>query len=341
MSSYLITLFLLFTLVSCGSASTKTPSNNPVISSRASSSSTASTSSAMSSLSISSKSSSSSSTASSVSNTEFYGMYVSLNLGYANQLIGNSLREEKFIRFVKDNGFTYLIFYELEGMAPTSLRAQQFASLVKRLKETAGVTEVAAALGDAGEADTVVAYNKAHTASERIDVLNVEYEFWNKPDRKTAFSNTVSMLERFMSVGKANQLKTEIYVGWMDATEAKTLAHVTDRILIHYYVKSDTGIINYGIERLEALASAGHKVNIAPIFSNEGPKNTADIPFMGCWLEKNTHQQAFASWKAQYAALNKPWQENLQVVGGTWFIYDKFLDIHQYGGAAPTGCDNL
>lgn len=266
-----------------------------------------------------------------------YGLYVSLHMGRSDQLLGNAQREEQFLNFVRAGGFTYLIFYELEGMNPASVKAQQFSSLVSRAKLTTRVTEVGAALGDVGEADTVVAYNNGRPASERIDVLNVEYEFWNKADRKTEFATTISMLERFNTVARANQLTTEIYIGWVDATEAVSLANVTDRILVHFYRPDDVAIINFGIERLEWMAAASRKVKIAPIFSSEGPKNTADLPFMGCWLEKNRHQQAYQSWKAQYDALDKSWKENIEVVGATWFVYDKFLDV---GIGAANGCTN-
>lgn len=275
---------------------------------------------------------------------QIYGMYVSLNVGRNNALLGNVAREDQFIKFVRDNGFNYLIFYELEGLNPTSTTAKQFAALVSRAKLTAGVKSVAAALGDAAEADTVVAYNNGRPESERINVLNVEYEFWQNPNRATTFNNTIAMLERFRSVGAVHNLQTEIYIGWINATEAVRLANVTDRILVHYYVKTDESIINYGIERLEWLSAASRKVKIAPIFSNEGPKNTNDLPFMGCWLEKNPHQEAYTSWREQYDAIAKPWKDNIEVVGATWFIYDKFLDVNnlsgnQSGTVISNGCE--
>lgn len=318
-------------LASCGGGSGAIKNNGSSYIS-ASTSSAAQSSTAVSSLSSTAVSSAATS---SEATAGLYGLYVSLHMGRSDQLLGNAQREEQFIKFVRDGGFTYLIFYELEGMSPSSIKAQQFASLVSRAKLSAGVTEVGAALGDAGEADTVVAYNNGRSASERIDVLNVEYEFWNKPDRKTEFATTISMLERFKTVAMANQLTTEIYIGWIDATEAVSLANVTDRILVHYYRPNDINIVNFGIERLEWMAAASRKVKVAPIFSSEGPKNTYDAPFMGCWLEKNPHQQAYKSWKAQYDAIDKPWKQNIEVVGSTWFVYDKFLDV---GIGAANGC---
>lgn len=336
-------------LVSCGGGSAAVKNNNGNMSSTSLSSMHISSTSAVniSSSSMASllNSSANSSLQGDVSDSgQIYGMYVSLNVGRNNALLGNVAREDQFIKFVRDNGFNYLIFYDLEGLNPTSATAKQFATLVSRAKLTAGVKSIAAAVGHIGEADTIVAYNNGRPESERINVLNVEYEFWNMPDRATAFNNTIAMLEHFKSVGTVNDLQTEIYVGWINATEAVRLGNVTDRILVHYYMQTDVTIINYGLERLEWLSAASRKVKIAPIFSNEGPKNTNDLPFMGCWLEKNPHQQAYKSWREQYDALNKPWKENIEVVGATWFIYDKFLDVKnlngdQSGEIISNGCD--
>ena len=322
-------------LAACGGGSTAVKNNSSYVS--ANSSSAASSSLIASSVVASSASSMALSSASSLSDVaaeNMYGLYVSLRMGRSDQLLGNAQREEQFINFVRDGGFTYLLFYELEGLNPTSVKAQQFASLISRARSIGGVKQIGAALGDASEADTIVAYNNGRPDSERINVLNVEYEFWNKTDRKTEFAKTISMLEQFKRVAMENRLTTEIYVGWIDAMEAVTLANVTDRILVHYYMQTDATIINFGLERLEWLSAASRKVKIAPIFSNEGPKNTNDLPFMGCWLEKNPHQQAYRSWKAQYDALDKPWKANIEVVGSVWFIYDKFLDV----GTSTSGC---
>jgi len=324
-------------IVSCGGGSSAVKNNNGNIPS-ASLSSMSISSASVGNISSSSAPSMLSSSANSslpgevADSGQIYGMYVSLNVGRNNALLGNVAREDQFIKFVRDNGFNYLIFYDLEGLNPTSATAKQFAALVSRAKLTAGVKSIAAAVGHIAEADTIVAYNNGRPESERINVLNVEYEFWNMPDRATAFNNTIAMLEHFKSVGVVNDLQTEIYVGWINATEAVRLGNVTDRILVHYYMQTDLTIINYGIERLEWLSAASRKVKIAPIFSNEGPKNTNDLPFMGCWLEKNPHQQAYKSWREQYDAIAKPWKDHIDVVGATWFIYDKFLDVNNLNG---------
>ncbi len=314
---------IVYCLVSCGggTGATKPASSASAISISASSKSIAA--------SASSLSSSASSIAPAVQvNDAIYGLYVSLGIGRANPLLGNATQEAAFLKFVRDNGFNYLIFYDLEGLNSASREAGQLASLIQRAKSQFGVQQIGAALGSANEADTVVTYNNAHENISRIDVLNLEYEFWNKKNRTEEFNTAINTLNYFKTVAANSNLKTEIYIGWVSDQEAKQLGEVVDRILVHYYVTTDRDIINYGLDRLQSLAGASRKVRIAPIFSNEGPTNTADLPFMGTWLETHPNEQAFKSWISGYMGLQKSWQANLDVVGSVWFVYRHFADIN-------------
>lgn len=256
------------------------------------------------------------------------GLYVSTGMGGVNGLLGDTAKENTFLAFVRDNGFNYLIMYGLTTMDPTSVEADQLASLISRAKTEYGIHQVGVALGNKAGADRVVAYNNAHAEIERIDVLNLEYEFWNHVDRTAAFNYVINVLGYFETLGASNNLETEIYIGWISAAEGAQLGDAADRILVHFYRQTDQGIINYGIERLQYLAAANQKVRIAPIFSNEGPANTNDIPFMGEWLETHPNDQAFKTWLEGYNALSAPWKSNLEVMGASWFVYDKFLDVN-------------
>lgn len=95
-------------------------------------------------------------------------------------------------------------------------------------------------------------------------------------------------------------------------------------MLIHFYRQTDIAIINYGIERLQSLAKASKKVKIAPIFSSEGADNTADLPFMGDWLELNPVDSAFESWISQFSSMSQNLSAAIDVVGAVWFTYGRF-----------------
>ena len=261
--------------------------------------------------------------------TSINGMYVAVGYGTTG-ILGNTAKENALLNFARNNGVNYLIMYNLEGMDVTSTRASQLASLISRARADYGIHQIGAALGAAESADMVVSYNNAHTANERIDVLNLEYEFWNQANRATAFNNAISILNYFNTLGATHNLESEIYIGWITEAEGIALGNTADRVLVHFYRQTDVGIIDYGIERLQYLAGASRKVRIAPIFSNEGPANTGDPTsyFMGPWLETHSNDQAYKTWINGYNALSATWKNNLEVMGPTWFLYNHFADIN-------------
>ena len=344
--SHLVLLSFVTCLVACGGGSsngaspTTSSSSISTSSTPTNSTSTGSTLSSESSVGLSSLSSAvssvSSSTASSVSsvvtnNFAISGTYISLGNGSAGSLLGDATQETKLLEFSRDNGINYFIFYDLNRLVANSARATQLASLINRARTQYGITQIGAALGDTIGANNIVAYNNAHAANERVDVLNLELEFWNETDRASALNNVINILDSFKSLALANNMETEYYIGWLNnAAEGARIGNAVDRVLIHFYRKDDVEIINYGIERLQYLSTASRKVRIAPIFSNEGPTNTGDPSgyFMGPWLTSHPNDQAFASWITAYNALNASWKSNLEVMGGTWFLYNYFPIVY-------------
>lgn len=264
--------------------------------------------------------------------TEINAMYVKLDATtQIAGVLGNTAAENAMLKFARDNGINYLIMYDLQGLVANSTRATQLASLISRAKTQYGVQQVGAALAESHFADNIVAYNNSHAANERIDVLNVEREFWQSTTNRAAeFDETINVLNYYKNVGTANNLITEIYIGWITATEGARLGDAVDRVLVHYYRQHDTDIVNYGVERLQYLSAASRKVKIIPIFSNEGPTTTADAEayFMGNWLATNPNDKPFKSWIAGYNALTGSWKNNLEVIGSNWFLYNHFPAIY-------------
>lgn len=325
----------LFAVAGCGSSGAKTNSNllEPESSSSLSSGAVLSSTSSV----ISASSSSAQSTSSQAMESvlvpvkDFYGLYAAVGRPGENGMLGNAAKEQTFLTFVRDNGFNYLILYDLFNEDFLVGRAAQVASLILRAKTQYGVQQVAVALGTRAGADAVIAYNSGRPAAERIDVLNLEYEFWNETERSAAFEHALQLLRYFHDVGQPDGLAVEAYIGWISEQEGAALAKVLDRVLVHYYRPNDIAIFEFGMERLQYLAAGRSATDaplvVSPIFSNEGPLNTNDLPFMGTWLETNPHERAYQTWHSAYTALNASWKSALTVEGATWFIYDKFLDV--------------
>lgn len=264
--------------------------------------------------------------------TEISAMYVKLDsTSRIAGVLGNAAAENAMLKFARDNGINYLIMYDLQGLEANSTRATQLAALISRAKTQYGVQQVGAALAEARFADNIVAYNNNHAANERIDVLNVELEFWRSTTNRAAeFEQTINVLNYFKNVGTVNNLITEIYIGWITPIEGARLGDAVDRVLVHYYRQNDIDIVNYGVERLQYLAGASRRVKVIPIFSNEGPITTDDAEtyFMGNWLATNSNDKPFKSWLAGYNGLTGNWKNNIEVMGASWFLYNHFPGIY-------------
>lgn len=245
-----------------------------------------------------------------------------------------------FKEFVLNNGFDYLLLYNYDLSRPDELGA-----FIKELKLEAGVQSVAAITVLSSQFQPVISFNSSRAnALERFDVINYEVEFWNHampslgycnliPDqectRENFFEYYLGEIQLMDSLTLLNGMKSEVYIGWPTANEAAEIAKVVDRVLVHYYRQNDVDLINYGIERLENLAhSDSSLLEIMPIFSSEGPSNTADLPFMGDWLNTNPIDKAYESWIKQYEDLNFNWKNNLSIGGATWFMYERFSNKH-------------
>ena len=246
--------------------------------------------------------------------------------GDANQILGNTAKENQLLQFIRDNGFNYLLCYETQSILPNSGLTTKFAAFIKKARTQYGLQQVAAVIGTTSQADLVVSYNDKHTADERIDVLNLEDEFWNASDHDAALNDDVNTLNYFASVGHPKNIEVEVYVGNFDnQAQATKLANAVDRILVHFYRDTDVDIIDYNSGRLVMIGNAGKKVKIAPIFSSEGSTNYVDQPFLGDWLFTHPQEQAFKSWITGYNALTGTWKNNVEVMGASWFIYDLFI----------------
>ena len=256
-----------------------------------------------------------------------WGLYAKGNT--AETILGNTVKENTLLKYARDNGFNYLICYELQQIIPNPTLTTQLATFIKKAKTQYGIQQIGASLGEASQGNLVINYNKTHSYEERIDVLNLESEFWQvaSANRAAAFNEVMNTMTTFKSLALNNNMETEIYIGQITPEEGIRIGNTVDRVLVHFYRTTDVGIINYITERLQYLAGANKKVRVAPIFSNEGPTNNQDIPFMGTWLESHPQDQAFKSWVDGYNGLTASWKSNLEIMGNIWFVSNNFMDM--------------
>jgi hypothetical protein len=264
------------------------------------------------------------------------GMYVD----NVNTIVGNAAAETTLLNYARNNGVNYLIFYSANQLV-SGTRATQFAALIRRAKTEFGIHQIGAICENASaDAPLFVAYNNGRSVLEKIDVFNLEFEFWAANldalgycgylasyggcTRANAFRFYIDQINVLESLGTPQNVETEVYIGWATDDEARQIANAVDRVLIHAYRQNDVNIIEYTESRLRALGTGNKRIKLAPIFSSEGPQYPE--AFMGTWLLSNPKDRAFETWLNGYNALTGAWKNNIEIMGQSWYSYIRRTD---------------
>jgi Secretion system C-terminal sorting domain len=270
------------------------------------------------------------------------GLYVD---GFAN-ILGNTQREDSLLRFAQNNGFNYLTLYQMHIVhANTPLNnasaCTTFTNFISKAKTQFGITQI----GVAGEnynffANNIYPYNQQHAlASEKIDVYNLEFEFWIPNsinpggvycvdylsnagytcDSTGAFTYYKKMLQSIDSLANAGGSISETYFGWFSESEgAQIVASGVDRILLSVYLPSANYSANYQYNyiksRLQYLGDNNTTVKVLPIYS-------AETAFMQSWANANPFFKPFTDLQNSLLPLSFSWIPNIQLEGIQWFAY--------------------
>jgi len=251
-----------------------------------------------------------------------------------NTILGNSSAETTLLNYTQANGYNYLCLYSLASLDLTSSSVKsKLASFISRAKTQYGVIEV----GAAGEiysffSNYIIPYNLGRPASEKIDVLNFEFEFWIAStvadqycsqyltpnhlacDSAGAFAFAKMQFTQIDQAAAANGLKSEVYFGWPNKGQMQWYAQRADRILLHAYRTSDSDIYTYTKNRLMDIASVNTQVEVIIIFSSESE-------FMGPWLASHPITKPYETYSTAFAAETGTWKNYIKLQGYQWFKY--------------------
>jgi len=258
------------------------------------------------------------------------GFYVN---GFDN-ILGNTTSENTLLNYAQGNGFNYLCLYDVSGLNLTSSTIKsQFASFISRAKTQYGITQV----GVSSEiysffSSYIIPYNSGRSSSEKVDVLNFEFEFWVSSsitnlyctkylspngyacDTAGAFAFAKSQFTSIDNAASANGLISEVYFGWPNDGQMKWFASRADRILLHAYRTSDVDVYSYSRTRLSYAAGINSTVKIIPIFSSESS-------FMGPWLANHPITLPYVTYAAGLTAETASWKQYVNLQGYHWFKY--------------------
>ena len=237
---------------------------------------------------------------------ETRGLYVD---GFEN-ILGDAELEDKLLSTANSYSIDYLALYGLHlvDMGP------RLANFIAKAKNEYGIKEIGAVGGvNTDFFDDIAEFNQLYTY--HFDVLNLEFEYWNKekyPDRP--FDEFMSILEHMRTIANNQGLKTEVYLGWPNQSEAQQIGPLVDRVLLHAYVDKPEQAYNYSRERLQLFASNQRLIEIWPIFSLEDE-------FMGPWMENHSFADAESIYLEDYRNEHEDWITYISIGGFQWFKY--------------------
>ncbi len=273
-----------------------------------------------------------------------------------NSILGNQSREDSLLRFAENNGFNYLILYEVHLVHNANpltnvSSSQTFANFISKAKTQSGINQIGVAAENYWFFSNVIAvYNQQHTAlNEKVDVYNFEFEFWIptsvesaayycttylQPNALTcdtagAFQFYIKNLHQIDSLSNANGQLSEAYFGFFNAGQGNQIVQTgVDRVLLSIYLPtsnySASYQYNYVKPRLQNLATSQIPIKVLPIYS-------AEPNFMKSWVDTNPFFEPFTTIENSLQTETASWKNYISLEGIQWFAYSfmpmKNLDL--------------
>jgi len=256
-------------------------------------------------------------------------------------IIGNLQAEKELLSYAKKQGFNYLILYNTSHIhrfkyplnAPNGSAVWQ--AFIRLAKTKYGIQKIGIVGEKANSFLPAIQYNDALTDSfARIDVFNLEFEFWNKKltapggyyctsylqkqgyscDTDGAFLFYLKQLQTMKKLTAHSPVETETYIGNPSNEQLITMAPWIDRLLIHYYRNKTENLARYKLNRLEALQQANTNLQVVPIFSSRENHS-------GPWLKSHTEDELPPLFYKQLKGMKEIKPDVLKINGYVWYRY--------------------
>jgi len=266
------------------------------------------------------------------------GLYVD---GFFN-IIGDYQKENKLLRYAEINDFNYLILYNTAKIhrqkypLNTKMGTKVWAEFIKKAKSKYSIKKIGVVGEKAASFIPVIIYNNLvdQNPVKRIDVFNLEFEFWNKRlynqqayycttylkkygydcTNAGAFKFYIKQLKEMQKIIGNSNIEIETYIGNPTDEQLAVISEFTDRLLIHYYRKKTERIASYKLNRLLILQQTNPKLKIAPIFSSRENHS-------GLWLKNHKIDQLASLFFNQLKLIPEINLDSLNFDGVVWYRY--------------------
>ncbi len=257
-------------------------------------------------------------------------------------ILGNSIQEDALLSYAQSKGFNYLILYnaakiQRKKYAFSNPRGSEvWKVFIRKAKTKYGIQKIGV-VGEKAKSFTAIAdYNKRvdYRSQERIDVFNLEFEFWNPRlyspggyycktyllrnaypcTEDGAFQFYLKQLKAMKQLKGNPKIEIESYIGNPSRAEIFEMAPLLDRLLVHYYRSKVDNIALYKINRLIDLQKANPRLKLLPIFSSRENH-------LGPWLKEHPIQAVDQSFYQQLKTIYPFDYDALNIKGFVWYRY--------------------
>jgi Secretion system C-terminal sorting domain len=271
-------------------------------------------------------------------------------------ILGDVNAENQLLDFCLDSEIRKLLLYEMHlvhaqhDLSNPSTN-QLFADFIFKAKTQYGVLEI----GVVGETSVPFltyfsAYNNSRSVpEEKIDVFNLEFEFWINSavnpggyyctnylqpngftcDVNGAFAFYMQELNTIKSLADSSShlISVETYVGWPSMQQAQNIVPKVDLLLLHAYVSDPNTAFAYTENRLIDFGSTLDTLPVSIIYSGE-------TTFMNSWLLQHDMLQAEDIFLSDFSAGINPNLSKVDLRDFTYFAYSHMENVvlDQYVG---------
>lgn len=270
-------------------------------------------------------------------------------------ILGSPYKEKKLLSFAAKYGFNTLILYELNKVDKKySLTDPRKNNILAEFIAEAKVRYGIAKIGVSGESadfftDRIQIYNNSRTKTEeKVDVYNLEFEYWSKKasgidgyycinyleenskpcTRQGSFSFFIDNLKTMQDLANKskNDITVEAYVGYYTSSEIAEISKYCDRILVHSKGKNPKVSFQSSKKNLENLKRSRSGIKTSILFS-------ATMSDMGYYLKHDSLENTEGNFFKEMNTKNKSLKKNINFGGFSYRTYsylEKSLSYYSY-----------
>lgn len=237
--------------------------------------------------------------------------------------VGDTSKENKFLRYCKKNNLTTITLYDLENVLYNSKNYSKTSRFIRKAKVSYGIKRVTAVVIDSLGANNMISkyHSNYNDTLKYFNAINLELEWWNNACSWSTYQSHLSAIQRWAKKQKT-KISCETYIGWFDnpsgtdSLMADFLDKKCDRILVHDYELTPS--FSYTEERIDWLGRCSRRINkiqeIVVIFS-------AEPYFSGPYFHNNTFATGYSSYVSGYNSTSFKGKNYVNIIGYQIFDY--------------------